>query len=57
MRIPRMAELRSYWVTVRLDPGRTKDFRVKARSEWSAGWLWRQLHPADAVLMVREVKG
>jgi hypothetical protein len=51
-----MAELRQFWVTVRHDPCRTADHRIPARSAWAAGWLWRQLHPGDDVVMVREVK-
>lgn len=51
-----MAELRQFWVTVEHERGRTADHRIPARSAWSAGWLWRQLHPRDHVVMVREVK-
>lgn len=46
-------ELRDWWVTVRLDPTRTRDYLVAARSAYAAGWLWRQLHPGDDVVMVR----
>jgi hypothetical protein len=49
--------MRSYWVTVRLDCCRTQDHRIAARSAWAAGWLWRQLHPEQTVVMVREIKG
>lgn len=52
-----MAELRSYWVTVEVERGQTRDHRIAAPTAWSAGWLWRQLRPGDAVVMVREVRG
>jgi hypothetical protein len=48
-----MAELRHWYVTVRVSPTRTRDVLVLARSAWSAGWLHRQLHPGDDVVMVR----
>lgn len=48
-----MRELRHWYVTVRDAPGRTRDVLVLARSEWSAGWLHRQMHPDDDVVMVR----
>jgi len=48
--------LKSFWVTVRVDPCRTRDHRITARSAWAAGWLWRRLHPEQTVVMVREVK-
>jgi len=51
-----VAELRDFWVTVRLDACRTQDHRIRSNSAWAAGWLWRQLHPGDHVVMVREVK-
>ena len=49
--------LKPFWVTVRLDACRTRDHRIMARSAWVAGWLWRQLHPGQTVVMIREVKG
>lgn len=45
--------LRRYWVTLRLDPGRTADIALNSTSEWAAGWLARQLHSDLEVLMVR----
>ena len=48
-----MAELRHWYVTVQADPRRTRDALVVAHSAWSAGWLYRQLHPGDNVVMVR----
>ena len=48
--------MRAFWVTVRTGEGRTADRRITALSAWSAGWLWRRLHPGDDVVMVREVK-
>jgi hypothetical protein len=49
--------LRPFWVTVRIDACRTRDHRILADSTWAAGWLWRQLHPGQTVVHVREVKG
>lgn len=48
--------LKPFWVTVATGPGRTADRRILARSPWAAGWLWRELHPRQNVVMVREVK-
>jgi len=48
--------MRAFWVTVEVERGRTRDHRIAARSAWAAGWLWRQLHPGQTVLMVREVR-
>jgi hypothetical protein len=48
--------MQSWWVTVRLDPTRTRDELIQARSEWSAGWLYRTLHPGAEVLMVRPAR-
>lgn len=45
----------SWWVTIRIDPCRTRDELITARSQWSAGWLYRVLHPTIEVLMVRPV--
>lgn len=42
-----------WWVTVRVDPTRTRDERIAARSAWAAGWLFRQLNPGADVLQVR----
>jgi len=49
--------MKAFWVTVEHARGRTRDHRISAPTLWSAGWLWRQLHPDQTVLMVREVKG
>jgi hypothetical protein len=46
-------DLHYWYVTVRDAPTRTRDVLVLARSEWSAGWLHRQLNPGDDVVMVR----
>ena len=43
----------SWWVTIRLDCCRTRDELIRARSQWSAGWLYRVLHPTVEVLSVR----
>lgn len=48
-----MSDLRSWFVTVRLDPTRTRDEIVQARSQWSAGWLYRVLNPQTDVICVR----
>lgn len=50
--------LTTYWVTVRHSPTQTRDHRVTAPTAWSAGWLWRQLHPGETgdVVMVREAR-
>jgi hypothetical protein len=45
-----------WWVTIRLDPTRTRDELIQARSQWSAGWLYRVLHPTVEVLSVRPVQ-
>lgn len=47
--------MRDWWVTIRLDPTRTRDERIKARSEFQASWLYRQLNPGIEVLGVRPV--
>lgn len=52
-----MAERRQWWVTVLVDRQRTRDVLVVARSEWSAGWLFRHLHPGVEVLGVGPVPG
>jgi hypothetical protein len=50
------ATLQAYWVTVELARGRTADRRIMARSAWAAGWLWRELHPDQTVVMVRPAR-
>jgi len=50
-----VADLHDWWVTVRLDTCRTCDYRITARSEYAAGWLWRKLHPEMDVIRVRPV--
>ena len=49
-----MANQRQFWVCIRLDASRTRDVLVAAHSQWSAGWLFRHLHPGVEVLSVRE---
>jgi hypothetical protein len=46
----------TWWVTIRLDPTRTRDDLIQARSQYAAGWLYRQLHPTVEVLSVRPVQ-
>lgn len=50
-----MGQQRSYWITVRHDAERTQDFRIAAPSAYSAGWLYRQLHPTAKIISIREV--
>lgn len=45
----------SWWVTIRLDPTRTRDELIRAPSQYAADWLYRQLHPDAEVLLVRPV--
>jgi hypothetical protein len=45
-----------WWVTVRLDATRTRDELIQARSQWSAGWLYRTLYPGAEVLLVRPAR-
>ena len=44
-----------YLVTVREngDPLRTKDVPLRARSAYSAGWLYRQLNPGARLTAIR----
>jgi hypothetical protein len=48
-----MAPMRQWFVTVADDPRRTRDVLVPGNSEWSAGWLFRCLHPGQSILMIR----
>lgn len=48
-----MAAMRQWFVTVADEPRRTRDILVPGHSAWSAGWLFRLLHPGDDVVMVR----
>lgn len=50
-----VAELLHWWVTIRLDACRTRDEVIQARSQYAAGWLYRQLHPTVEVISVRPV--
>jgi hypothetical protein len=50
-------DLRPYWVCIRLDACRTRDELIQARSQYAAGWLFRQLHPGVEVLGVRRCRG
>ena len=49
--------MRDWWVTVLEEHNRSRDVRVTARSEWSAGWLLRTLQPGAVVLHIRPVCG
>lgn len=46
---------RDWWITVRLDACRTCDYRITARNEYAAGWLWRRLHPGMEILHIRPI--
>lgn len=46
-------ELSDWWVTVRLDACRTRDFRIQARNAYAAGWLWRELQPGAEIIHIR----
>lgn len=48
-----MAAMRQWFVTVADTPRTTRDVVVPGHSAWSAGWLFRLLHPGDEVVMVR----
>ena len=51
-----MTARQPYWATIRDHPERTRDVLLQARSEWSAWWLARVLHPGAEVLGVRLVR-
>lgn len=53
-----MADRSQWYVTVMVDgdPRRTCDHLVAAHSEWSAGWLYRQLHPTANVIRIRPAR-
>jgi hypothetical protein len=53
--LARHPSLRRWWATLQLDSQRTCDVLIVARSQWSASWLARTLHPGVTVLMVRPV--
>lgn len=46
-------QLSPWFVAIRLDACRTRDELIQARSSWSAGWLYRYLHPHIEVLSIR----
>jgi hypothetical protein len=48
--------LSQFWITVQTGPGQTADQRITAPTLWSAGWLYRQLHPGSIVTMVRPIR-
>lgn len=45
--------LHPFWVTVEVERNRTADIRIVARSQFAAGWLYKQLHPDHLILLVR----
>ena len=47
------ADLRPWWVTIRLDCCRTRDELISSHSAYGASWLYRQLHPGVEILQVR----
>jgi len=38
-----------YFITVRLDATRTRDFTIHARNTWHARWLFSQAHRMHAL--------
>jgi hypothetical protein len=48
-----MTAMRQWFVTVADEPQRTRDVLVPGHSAWSAGWLYRHLHPGQSILMIR----
>lgn len=47
------AKQAEYFVTVRVDETRTKDYRVKARNAYSARWLFDIANPGANVILTR----
>lgn len=45
----------AYFVTVRVDETRTRDYRVVARSAYSAQWIFKQINPTAKVISIRPV--
>lgn len=41
-----------WFVTVRLDHHRTRDFTIRARNTWHARWLFSQTHPMHALSII-----
>jgi hypothetical protein len=48
-----------YFITVRLDAERTRDFTIRARNTWHARWLFAKTHPMHAlsIITVRPGRG
>ena len=44
-----------WYVTVLVTRDRTMDVIVRARNSYSAGWIYRRIHPGMEVLCVRPV--
>ena len=43
----------TFWfVTVRLDHQRTRDFTIRARNTWHARWLFSQTHHMHALSII-----
>jgi len=49
------ATFADWFVTVAVARDRTADHIIRARSQYAAGWLFRQLHPDAEVIAVRPV--
>lgn len=49
------AVLRDYWVTVLVDRCRTRDYLIRARSEYSASWVYEFCNPGVEIIHVRPV--
>lgn len=46
--------MQDFWVTVLVERNRSRDYRIRARSKWSAGWLLGVLQPGAIVIHIRE---
>jgi hypothetical protein len=44
-----------YFVTVRVDEMRTRDYRITARNAYNARWVFLQVNPTAKVISIRPV--
>lgn len=49
------SRLEPYFVTIRIDEERTRDYRVMARSAYNAQWLYHEINPQAKIVKVRPV--
>jgi hypothetical protein len=49
------SKLKAYFVTVRIDESRTRDYRVMAASEYNAKWIHTQINQGAKIIGVRLV--